>query len=134
MSPLTPDPRPHSNPSTVDKKLEYLTISTPAPQTASLEFAEFSYINDQGIIQRTDTDNVEALAQYLWEAYKVIDLIERLPYLILVCKDKVPEPSEQPFLVAGLVGIWLIEGGNPAPDDTDLGEMPIHFSNFKRSF
>ena len=34
-----------------------------------------------------------------------------------------PEPSEQPFLVAGLVGIWLIEGGNPAPDDTDLGEM-----------
>jgi hypothetical protein len=43
--------------------------------------------------------------------------------LILVCEDKVPEPSEQPFLVAGLVGIWLIEGGNPAPDDTDLGEM-----------
>ena len=45
-----------------------------------------------------------------------------MPFLIVVCEDKVPEPSKRPFLVVGLVGIWLIDGGNPTPDDTDLGE------------
>ncbi len=94
-------------------------------RTASLEFEEFSYLDDQGIIHRTDTANLVKLAHYLKEHYQVNDIVERLPYLILWCDGAVPEPNKRPFKIAGLVGVWLVHGQGQYLRNIDLGPQGL---------
>lgn len=83
--------------------------TTQHPKTASLDFEEFSYVDDQGGLRHIGKW-LQALAQYLFEHYQATAVSECFPYLIVHCKDHVPPPSERPFMIAGLATIWEVQG------------------------
>jgi hypothetical protein len=85
------------------------------PKTAALDFEEFSYVDDQGIFRRIDAAWLDILCEYLEERYQAELVSERLPYLVLWCKDTVPPPSKRPFMIAGLVAVWLVQGKDKYP-------------------
>lgn len=57
-----------------------------------------------------------SLADYMGTNFQAISIEENLPYLIVWCKDKIPAPSDRPFLIAGLVTIWRVEGKDGLPE------------------
>lgn len=91
MDPTNPDPN------TVDHEF-------------TLEFDEFSYLDDKEVYRRIGTAWLHKLYEYLEEHYQAVSVSERLPYLVVWCKHKVPPPSERPSKIAGLFAIWLVEG------------------------
>lgn len=91
-----------------DELQEYDTIQH--PQTAALDFEEFSYFDDQGQLRRIGAKWLHVLTDYLHEHYQARSVSEWLPYLIVHCEDHVPPPSERPFKIAGLVAIWEVHG------------------------
>jgi hypothetical protein len=85
------------------------------PNTAALDFEEFSYVDDNGDFRSVDTAWLDMLADYLVEHYQAESVSEMLPYLVVWCKDAVPSPSERPFMIAGLVAVWRIHGKDRYP-------------------
>jgi hypothetical protein len=86
------------------------------PKTAALEFEEFSYVDDQRTFRRIDAASLDALSEYLAMNYQAQSVSERLPYLVVWCEDAVPLPSERPFMIAGLVAVWLVQGKDKYPE------------------
>ena len=120
---LTPEQQkqrrqPHSSSASsplLQKELPGLNLTMRNPKTAALDFEEFSYVDDQGIFRRIDAAWLEILGEYLEKHYQAQSVSERLPYLVVWCKDTVPPPSERPFMIAGLVAVWLVQGKDKYP-------------------
>jgi hypothetical protein len=85
------------------------------PKTAALDFEEFSYIDDQGTFRRIDGAWLDILCEYLEKHYQAQSVSEMLPYRVVWCEDTVPPPSERPFMIAGLVAVWLVQGRDKYP-------------------
>ena len=111
-------PSPHSrvasSPS-LQKELLDLNPTMRNPKTAALDFEEFSYVDNQGTFRRIGAAWLEILSEYLEKHYKAQSVSEILPYLVVWCKDTVPPPSERPFMIAGLVAVWLVQGKDKYP-------------------
>jgi hypothetical protein len=99
----------------IPQELQQPVSQLPGPKTAALEFEEFSYVNDEGTIDKIGIAWLEVLVDYLAEHYGAQSVSENLPYLIVWCEDEVPLPSERPFLIAGLVAIWRVHGKDEYP-------------------
>ena len=97
------------------KELQGLDITMRNPKTAALDFEEFSYVDDQGTFRRIASACLLFLFEYLGEHYQAESVSERPPYLVVWCKDTVPPPSERPFMIAGLVAVWLVQGKDKYP-------------------
>jgi hypothetical protein len=111
-----------SNPPLPQKGLQDPTMRN--PKTAALDFEEFSYVDDQGKIRRIHTDWLVKLFEYLAKYYQAESVTERLPYLVVWCKDVVPSPSERPFMIAGLVTVWLVHKKDHYPA-VRFGSFPL---------
>lgn len=127
----TPLSRPYSsNPSALDKN-PLLSSQDERLDTglASLQFEEFSWDNGTGGYRPISAKHLLQLNTYLTTLYPEVDVIEeRIPYLIVWCKESIPESSKRPFLIGGLLGVWLLEGQDNLPReffDEDLGNMAI---------
>lgn len=118
----TPDARGFSsNPSASQKPADLSSTDNDVLDTglASLQFEEFSWDDGNGGYKGVSAAHFGKLNTYLKMLYPEVQSIEeRTPYLVIWCKDSVPESSNRPFLVAGLLGVWLVDG----PDN-----LPIEF-------
>jgi hypothetical protein len=85
------------------------------PKTAALDFEEFSYVDDQGTFRSIGSAWLVILMDYLEKYYQAQSVSEMLPYLVVWCEDTVPPPSERPFMIAGLVAVWLVQGKDMYP-------------------
>lgn len=57
------------------------------------------------------TANLGKLLAYMRTHYGEMRIIDEMPpYLVIWCRETPPEPSKRPFLIGGLLGIWLVEG------------------------
>lgn len=55
--------------------------------------------------------NLGKLYYYMRAHYPGVTTIDEMPpYLIIWCEETTPEPSKRPFLIGGLLAIWLVEG------------------------
>jgi hypothetical protein len=81
------------------------------PKPAALNFNELSLTEFGGI----ETAELGKLVEYFGERYKAVCVDEILPYLVIWCKENVPEFSERPRMIAGLVTIWLVHGKDMYP-------------------
>ncbi|KFY23263.1 hypothetical protein V493_05968 [Pseudogymnoascus sp. VKM F-4281 (FW-2241)] len=45
------------------------------------------------------------------------------PYLVIWCKEAIPESSKRPFLIGGLLGVWLVEGQDLPLELNDSGYL-----------
>ncbi len=105
------------------KEPQGLDPTTRFPQTASLDFEEFSYVDEQGRLRSEGitTAWLKVLLNYLEERYHAVGVSEILPYLVVWCNDTVPPLSERPFMIAGLVAVWLVNEKDKYP--------PVRFSS-----
>lgn len=106
------------------KELQGVDPTRSYPKTAALEFEEFSYIDDQGTFRRINATWFDTLTEYLGKYYQAQSVSERLPYLVVWCEDAVPPPSERPFMIAGLVAIWLVQGIDKYPEVRYTSYLP----------
>lgn len=87
------------------------------PKTTDLEFQEFSFRNAQGGFDGIVKEWIPLLYTHLTEHYKypvlAMDVIP--PFLVIHCEDWKPLPSERPFMIAGLISVWCIEGKDKWP-------------------
>jgi len=100
-----------------------MNLTMPNPKTAALDFEEFSYVDGQGTFRRIDAAWLDILSEYLAEYYQAESVSERLPYLVVWCNDTMPPPSERPFMIAGLVAVWLVQGKDKYPQ--------VRFSSYR---
>ena len=101
------------------------TLSNPESDiaTASLEFEEFTYWNDDGVTMKNSTNaQSAALVQFLGRRFRVTEMQESQPFLILWCRGGVPTQDERPFSIAGCIAVWLEEGA-ATPEDLSIGDF-----------
>jgi hypothetical protein len=91
-----------------------------------LQFEEFSYVDNDGKIKPIGSENLKKLGTYLQQHYQVAELDEVVPYLLLWCYDAVPEPAKRPFMIAGLVGVWLVKDKDHYPVELLLGDPGLN--------
>jgi hypothetical protein len=99
------------------------------PKIAALNFDEFSYVDNQGTFRRIDAASLDILSEYLAKNYQAQSVSERLPYLVVWCKDTVPLPSERPFMIAGLVAVWLVQGKEKYPQVRPTSYVSLYQSH-----
>ena len=104
------------------------TISDSYLPNPLLCFSQFSFWDeDTGRLQNISEENTTNLSRYMAATYGVSEMEISGPFLLLYCST-VPEPENRPFLVTGIVAVWLEEDGD---EDLiterfphDLGEGP----------
>lgn len=70
--------------------------------TASLEFEDFSFWNDNGVTMKMSTRTEQtALYRYLNEKFGISEMQISPPFLILWCEHGIPIQSEHPFPIGG---------------------------------
>jgi len=120
----------------LQKELQGLDLTMQNPKTAALDFEEFSYVDDQGTFRRIGAAWLDILCEYLAKYYQAESLSEILPYLVVWCKDTVPPLSERPFMIAGLVAVWLVQGKDTYPRVRFSSYLPMYtrkpYTNFAR--
>lgn len=83
---------------------------------ASLQFQEFSWTDDKGGYKGVSAKDFGRLNDYMISLYpEILSIEERTPYLVIWCEGSTPEPAKRPFLIAGLLGVWLVNGPNNLP-------------------
>lgn len=129
----------HSNSASnplLQKELQDLDLTMRNPKTAALDFEEFSYVDDQGTFRLIGAAWLDILCEYLEKHYQAESVSESLPYLVVWCKDTVPPPSERPFMIAGLVAVWLVQGKDKYPQVRFGTYLPMYtrkpHTNFAR--
>lgn len=78
----------------------------------SLTFEEFSWKDENGSYKLVPAANILKLLTYLRTHYPEVSttIDEKPPYLVIWCEETIPEPSKRPFLIGGLLALWLVEG------------------------
>ncbi|KFY37724.1 hypothetical protein V495_07007 [Pseudogymnoascus sp. VKM F-4514 (FW-929)] len=78
--------------------------------TSTLDFEEFSWKDGEGGYKGVSASNFGALYDYMRAHYSgVITIEERTPYLTILCSKATPSQKDRPFLIAGLLAIWLVD-------------------------
>lgn len=110
----TPVNRGYSSaPSTAQKQADLSSTDQDALNTglASLQFEEFTWEDGKGGYKMISAANLGKLLIYMKTHYpEVTKMDEMPPYLVIWCKETTSEPSKRPFLIGGLLGVWLTEG------------------------
>jgi len=126
----TPAPRFHSNPSTAQKLSadddSHTITETLNTGMASLQFEEFSYDDGKGGYTGCSMAMFSKINDYVIENFPEVNRIEeRIPYMLIWCNGTIPLPEERPFMIAGLLGVWLLMDGFEPPEleMPDLGDL-----------
>ncbi|OBT47138.1 hypothetical protein VE00_03120 [Pseudogymnoascus sp. WSF 3629] len=83
----------------------------------SLTFSEFTWDDGNGGYKMISAANLRNLYYYMRTHYPGVTTIDEMPpYLIIWCEETIPEPSKRPFLIGGLLAIWLVEGQGLPPE------------------
>jgi hypothetical protein len=91
--------------------------------TASLEFENFTFWNDDGVTMKMPSNTeLRALLRYLQEKFNITQLQVSQPFLVLWCKDGILSQDERPFSIAGCISVWLNKD-DPMPADLIVGDM-----------
>ncbi|TAQ83186.1 hypothetical protein B7494_g8492 [Chlorociboria aeruginascens] len=94
-------------------------------EMASLQFRDLStkdehgeyWKNELGHYQSMGVENLTKLLDYLQTLYPEIQgLDERVPYLVVWCEKAPPPPARRPYLIAGLLGVWVVLGEGQEAD------------------
>jgi hypothetical protein len=97
----------------------------PGNGLTSLDFEEFSWKDGEGGYKGVSAVNFGNLYDYMRAYYAgVITIEERTPYLTILCSST-PPPSTRPFLIAGLLAIWLVDGVPYEFEGGYLGNLEI---------
>ncbi|KFZ15360.1 hypothetical protein V502_05666 [Pseudogymnoascus sp. VKM F-4520 (FW-2644)] len=101
----------------------------------SLTFEEFSWKDKNGGYELIPAANILKVLTYLRTHYPEVSttIDEMPPYLVIWCEETVLEPSKRPFLIGGLLAVWIVEGQSP-PVELNLGflgnlEMRLHLDD-----
>jgi hypothetical protein len=100
----------------------------------SIEFEEFTSLGEDGKLQQFEQKWLLEIIDFLNAklGIDIVSLLDRLPYLVIFCNGQVPEPSRRPFLIAGLISIWITQGPEESDDcepvEMDLGESGLEHS------
>ncbi|OBT77299.1 hypothetical protein VF21_03449 [Pseudogymnoascus sp. 05NY08] len=83
----------------------------------SLTFEEFTWDDGNGGYKMISAANLGKLCYYMRRHYPGVTTIDEMPpYLIIRCSAPPPAPSKRPFLIGGLLAIWLGEGQGLPPE------------------
>lgn len=83
----------------------------------SLTFAEFTWDNGNGGYKMISSSNLGKLYHYMRTHYPGVTTIDEMPpYLIIWSSNALPAPSKRPFLIGGLLALWLVEGQGLPPE------------------
>jgi hypothetical protein len=96
--------------------------------TASLDFKEFSGVNSNGEPEGIPFDYIDPLGDFLEAKFgcSIQQIIFKDPFLIIIVNDeKAPDSDRVPFLIAGLVSIWV---GSEEPEPGDEIQPVLQFS------
>ena len=90
--------------------------------TASLEFENFAFWNDDGVTMKTPTRTEQnALFRYLNEKFCITEMQMSQPFLILWCEHGIPAQNERPFSIGGCIAVWLNKD-DAVPGDLSIGD------------
>jgi hypothetical protein len=122
-APAKPTPKTRAQSDNVITPRPVIDGFGPDLATASLEFEEFSFWDDDGVNMKNPTkQQMVALSGYLADTYKVAELQISQPFLILWCKGGVPDQHQRPFSIVGCIAVWLDEG-DEVPGDLSIGDF-----------
>jgi hypothetical protein len=125
------------------KATEMATSGVSAKYTGDL-FSDFTLWNPETKkFDQPNPDQRERIFEKLKERYPNVSAITTIfPWMLIEFEDSVPDDKERPFLIAGLVGVFLLEG-EPFPLGVSrfgvagLGpatDIPSHISNDLRPY
>ena len=104
----TPDaPGCSSNPSASQKPADFPSTDNNSLDTglASLQFEELSWDDGNGGYKRVGTADLLKLFYYVKTLFpEVVSIHKHVSYLIIWCKESVPESSKRPFSYRRLAG------------------------------
>ncbi|KFX87828.1 hypothetical protein O988_09271, partial [Pseudogymnoascus sp. VKM F-3808] len=78
--------------------------------TSSLNFEEFTWEDEESVFKSISPTHFDLLTTYL-KFPTITTVEEHMPYLIIRYHPVIPDTSERPLKISGLLAIWLIDDG-----------------------
>ena len=83
---------------------------------ASLDFKEFSSRDADGYFTTIPVRHLKSLLTYMREEYRVVEVQQSALFIVLWCREPLPEPNARPFTVAGCIAVWKTEDEDVPPE------------------
>ena len=83
---------------------------------ASLDFKEFSSRDSDGYFSTIPMRHLESLLTYMREEYRVVEVQQSGLFIVLWCREPLPEANARPFTVAGCIAVWKTEDEDVPPE------------------